>query len=174
MKPFLNTVPSPMPAALRRTEETYAGIGSGRQDPGVIRTLQGYFANLGGPVQSSQPREQPAEAGRYPTRLTVKKRGRLFPVRVEEIDWVEAAGNYVRLHVGPDRHLLRETMQRLGERLDPAKFVRIHRGAIVNLDRIRELRPHTNGDCFVTLQNGTELVLSRTHRHTFHERFGLR
>src|SRR5512134_2376593 len=74
-------------------------------------------------------------------RLVVKSGGRLFFLRTDEIDWVEAAGNYVRLHVGGASHLLRETMTAMEARLDPEKFFRIHRCRIVNMDRIQELQP---------------------------------
>src|SRR5262249_33746961 len=72
-----------------------------------------------------------------PERLMVKSGGRIYFVRIEEIDWIEAAGNYVHLHVGKDDHLLRESLSGLEKKLDPGEFVRIHRSAIVNLERIR-------------------------------------
>jgi two-component system, LytTR family, response regulator len=97
-------------------------------------------------------------------RLVVKSEGRVSFVRAEEIDWIEAAGNYLRLHVGKDTHLLRETMSKLEARLNPRQFLRIHRSTIVNLDRIRELEPTFHGDYAVLLRNGTELTLSRGYR----------
>ena len=84
-------------------------------------------------------------------RLLVKRRAGRVLVQVEEIDWIESAGNYVRLHVGRERHLLRETMTALEDELDPAQFVRIHRSTIVNLDRVRELEPYFHGDYVVRL-----------------------
>ena len=79
-------------------------------------------------------------------RLVVKSGGRLFFLRTDEIDWIEAAGNYVRLHVGPASHLLRETMNAIEGRLDPEKFFRIHRSRIVNMERIQEMQPWLNGE----------------------------
>ena len=79
-------------------------------------------------------------------RLVVKSGGRLFFLRMDEIDWIEAAGNYVRLHVGPTSHLLRETMNAIEGRLDPEKFFRIHRSRIVNMERIQEMQPWLNGE----------------------------
>jgi two-component system LytT family response regulator len=88
---------------------------------------------------------------------------------VEEIDWVEAADNYVRIHAGSEGHLIRETLQSLEGRLDPAKFLRIHRSTIVNIDRIRELQPMFHGDYAVRLRDGTELTLSRNYREKLGE-----
>jgi two-component system LytT family response regulator len=106
------------------------------------------------------------------TRLVVKSAGRIVFLRVEEIDWVEAADNYVRVHAGRESHLLRETLQSLESRLSPEKFLRIHRSTLVNLDRIRELRPIFHGDYLVRLNDGTELTLSRNYREKLLEPLG--
>lgn len=98
------------------------------------------------------------------TRLVVKSGGRIVFLRVDEIDWVEAADNYVRIHAGRESHLLRETLQALEGRLNPEKFLRIHRSTLVNVDRIRELQPIFHGDYLVRLNDGTELTLSRSYR----------
>ncbi len=103
-------------------------------------------------------------------RLVVKSGGRLFFLRADEIDWVEAAGNYVRLHVGAASHLLRETMTAIEGRLDPEKFFRIHRSRIVNMERIQELQPWLNGEYAVLLRTGTRLTLSRGCRERLQER----
>jgi two-component system, LytTR family, response regulator len=105
-------------------------------------------------------------------RLVVKSGGRLFFLRTDEIDWVEAAGNYVRLHVGPASHLLRETMNAIEGRLDPEKFFRIHRSRIVNMERIQELQPWLNGEYAVLLRTGTRLTLSRGYREKLQDRLG--
>jgi two-component system LytT family response regulator len=105
-------------------------------------------------------------------RLVVKSGGRLFFLRTDEIDWVEAAGNYVRLHVGPGSHLLRETMNAIEGRLDPEKFFRIHRSRIVNMERIQELQPWLNGEYAVLLRTGTRLTLSRGYREKLQDRLG--
>src|SRR6476660_3859039 len=103
-------------------------------------------------------------------RLVVKSGGRLFFLRADEIDWVEAAGNYVRLHVGTTSHLLRETMNAIEGRLDPEKFFRIHRSRIVNMERIQELQPWLNGEYDVVLRTGTRLTLSRGYREKLQDR----
>jgi two-component system, LytTR family, response regulator len=105
-------------------------------------------------------------------RFVVKSGGRVFFVRNDEIDWIEAAGNYVKLHVGSDSHLFRETMNAVEARLDPDLFFRIHRSHIVNIERIRELQPWFNGEYVVFLKNGTRLTLSRGYREKLQERVG--
>lgn len=94
-------------------------------------------------------------------RIAVKTGGRVVFLRAEEIEWVEAAGNYVKLHVGGEAHLFRESMKNMENRLDGSLFVRIHRSAIVNVDRIRELQPWFHGEYVVILQDGTRLMASR-------------
>jgi len=98
---------------------------------------------------------------KYPERLIVKSGGRVFFVRTEEIDWVEASGNYVKIHTKNDAHLLRESMKNMEARLDPKTFVRIHRSAIVNIDRIKELEPWFHGEYIVIMRDGTRLTASR-------------
>ena len=105
-------------------------------------------------------------------RLVVKSGGRVFFLRTDDLDWIEAAGNYVRLHVGQDGHLLRETMNSIEARLNPETFFRIHRSHIVNIERIKELQPWFNGEYVVILRNGTRLTLSRGYREKLQERLG--
>ncbi len=105
-------------------------------------------------------------------RVVVKESGRIFFLKAEEIDWVEAAENYVNIHAGKASHLLRETMSRLETRLDPTRFVRIHRSAIINIERLQELQPLFHGDYTVILRDGTKLTLSRGYKEKFQERLG--
>jgi two-component system LytT family response regulator len=98
------------------------------------------------------------------TRFVVPAGGRIRLIEAGQVDWIEAADNYVVLHAGGVTHIVRETMSRLEGELDPATFVRIHRSTIVRLDRIAELRPSFHGDFVVVLFDGTQLTLSRTHR----------
>jgi two-component system LytT family response regulator len=105
-------------------------------------------------------------------RFVVKSGGRIFFVRTGEIDWIEAAGNYVKLHVGTDSHLIRETMNAVEARLSSDMFVRIHRCHIVNIEQVRELQPWFNGEYVVFLKNGTRLTLSRGYRERLQERVG--
>ncbi len=103
-------------------------------------------------------------------RVLVRATGRIVFVDVETIDWIEATGHYVTLHAGRDTHLLRESLSDLAARLDPARFARIHRGTVVNLDRVKELRPLFHGEFSVVLKDGTELHATRTYAATLVER----
>ncbi len=101
---------------------------------------------------------------RYAQRLVIKGGGSSTIVPVAAIDWIEAADNYVRIHVGGTAHLQRETMSCLEKRLDPARFVRIHRSTLVCVDRVCEVQSLAKGDAVAILQGGTELMVSRRHR----------
>lgn len=100
----------------------------------------------------------------YLTRLPVRTGGRTVFVELGAVDWLEAADNYVRLHVKQREYLARETLGSLEARLDPERFVRIHRSAIVQIDRIVETRPTSHGDAEVVLRDATTLTVSRTWR----------
>ena len=108
---------------------------------------------------------------KYLERLVVKSVGRVFFLKTQEIDWIEASGNYLKLHVGRESHMIRETMNAVEAKLDPAQFMRIHRSTIVNIDRIKELHPMFSGDYSAILRDGTELALSRNYREKFLELF---
>jgi len=96
-------------------------------------------------------------------RFLIKSGSASYFVKVEDIDWVAAAGNYVELHVGPKSHLMRKTMNTVEAKLDPQRFLRIHRSVIVNVERIKELRPRRYGDHKIVLFGGTQLILKRCH-----------
>jgi len=96
-------------------------------------------------------------------RFLIKSGSASYFVKVEDIDWVAAAGNYVELHIGPKSHLMRKTMNTVEAKLDPQRFLRIHRSAIVNVERIKELRPRHYGDHKIVLSSGTQLILKRCH-----------
>jgi len=105
-------------------------------------------------------------------RLVVKLNGHVFFVKAEEIDWLEAEGNYVRLHAGKESYLLRDTISALEAQLDPKTFLRVHRSAIVNIDRIQELQPWFHGEYRIILREGVQLTLSRSYREKLHELLG--
>jgi two-component system, LytTR family, response regulator len=100
----------------------------------------------------------------YLDRLLIRTGGRVLFRRTDEIDWIEAEGNYVRLHAGSDGYLMREPLSSLEAKLDPTQFTRIHRSILVQIARIREIRPQLNGQSTVVLENGTHLTLSRRYR----------
>jgi len=109
-------------------------------------------------------KQQTPANGAYVTRFLIKETSRVFFVKVEEIDWVEAADYYVNLHVGAKTHLLRETMSDLENQLDPSRFMRIHRSAIVNLHRVKEVQTRSGGEYFAVMKDGAQLKLSRSRR----------
>ena len=109
---------------------------------------------------------------RYLDRLSVKDRGKVFFVHVNEIDWIEADDNYVRIHAGKASHLIRGTIRSIEKELDPKRFIRIHRGAIINVDRIKELHQWFGRDYRVVLQNGTVLPLGRSYRQQLRSLLG--
>jgi two-component system LytT family response regulator len=99
-----------------------------------------------------------------PRRMALKLEGRTVLVATDDIDYVEAAGNYVRVIVGREAHIVRERLSQMEATLDPGTFVRIHRSTVLNVNRIREMQPLFNGDQSIVLHNGTRLTLSRTYR----------
>ena len=110
--------------------------------------------------------EQPVEnsTNRYDPHLRIKDRGHITIVNVDDVDYIDAAGDYMCIHVGDKTHILRETMKAMIKRLDPKIFQRVHRSTIVNLDKVKEVRPHSNGECFLTLSCGEELKVSRSYK----------
>ena len=115
--------------------------------------------------------EHPAlEERQYVSRLVVKNRGQILFLDVGDVDWIEAAGVYAAIHEGDREHLVRESLSALEARLDPSRFARIHRSAIVSLDRVTELRIDDGGSCRVVLRDGTVLPLSRRQRDALEAR----
>jgi two-component system LytT family response regulator len=101
---------------------------------------------------------------RYRERIMVRHKDNVLVLKVADVDWIEAANNYVKLYLGKSTYLLREGISSLEAQLDPARFLRIHRSTIVNIDRIRSMKPWFSGDYLIYLENGQQLRLSRTHR----------
>ena len=114
--------------------------------------------------ERDQQRPSSGSKAEYLSRILIKSAGRIFFLKSSEIDFVQAEDYYVRVQVGRKGHLLRESMNEMESKLDPAKFVRIHRSTIVNLDRIRELHQQLNGEYVAVLNDGTELKVSRSRR----------
>jgi two-component system, LytTR family, response regulator len=115
---------------------------------------------------------EPAQAPRHVERFLVRARGKVVVVRTQDIDWIEAADYYATLHVGGEAHLVRQTMADLEVSLDTQRFLRVHRKAIVNIERVREVHPLFRGDCTLVLADGTQVKLSRTRRSEFERLFG--
>jgi two-component system, LytTR family, response regulator len=111
---------------------------------------------------------QPART--YPERLLLKHEGAVIVVAAHDIDWVEADDNYVKIHARTGRYMAREPMKQIEAKLDPARFARVHRSAIVNLSRVKSLDPVASGEAIITLTTGTRLTLSRGYRDHFKSR----
>jgi len=108
--------------------------------------------------------EEPAAANRYEKLINVKDRGQIFRVDVDTIERIDAAGDYMCIYTADNSLILRETMKDLEKRLDPRNFQRVHRSTIVNLGQVREVKPHTNGECFLILGSGAQVKVSRSYR----------
>ncbi len=130
-----------------------------RSAPRLRHVINGLLA---AEAETSRPAPRPRR--RAVDRLAIPTAGRISIVRVDDITWIEGAGTYLRLHSGGKTHLLRESIQRLADRLDGRQFVRIHRSAIVNVDRVQSLEHESRGEYRVYLMDGTELKLTRSYR----------
>jgi two-component system LytT family response regulator len=125
--------------------------------------LKDVLAEVAPDAMDNLPAEEES-AGRYERMINVKDRGQIFRVDVDTIEHIEAAGDYMCIYTGDNSLILRETMKDLERRLDPRVFQRVHRSTIVNLDQVRQVRPHTNGECFLVLDSGAEVKVSRSYR----------
>ena len=103
-------------------------------------------------------------SNRYEKMINIKDRGQIFRVDVDTIELIEAAGDYMVIKTGDNSLVLRETMKDLEKRLDPRRFQRVHRSTIVNLDLVKQVKPHTNGECFLVLDSGSQVKVSRSYR----------
>jgi two-component system LytT family response regulator len=103
-------------------------------------------------------------ANRFEKLINIKDRGQIFRVDVDSIERIDAAGDYMCIYTGDNTLILRETMKDLEKRLDPRRFQRVHRSTIVNLDLVRQVKPHTNGECFLVLDSGASVKVSRSYR----------
>ena len=103
-------------------------------------------------------------ANRFEKIINIKDRGQIFRVEVDDIERIDAAGDYMCIYTAAQTLILRETMKDLEKRLDPRRFQRVHRSTIVNLDNVKSVKPHTNGECFLVLGSGTQIKVSRSYR----------
>lgn len=110
------------------------------------------------------PAEEELASNRFEKLINVKDRGQIFRVDVDSIERIDAAGDYMCIYTADNSLILRETMKDLEKRLDPRTFQRVHRSTIVNLDQVRQVKPHTNGECFLVLESGAQVKVSRSYR----------
>ncbi len=151
-------------AALTRAKRAVREKRAVEMNRQLVELLERYRPGAAG----AAPRAAP-DGAKWLSRLAVKSSGRVVFLRAEEIDWIGAADYYVELHVGQKSHLLREPMTKLETKLDPRRFVRIHRSSIVNVDRVSEVRNTPHGDWSVVLHDGTTLRMSRSRREKLRE-----
>ncbi len=114
-------------------------------------------------VEEFEPSDEVA-SNRFEKLINIKDRGQIFRVDVETIERIDAAGDYMCIYTADNSLILRETMKDLEKRLDPRVFQRVHRSTIVNLNLVRQVKPHTNGECFLVLDSGAQVKVSRSYR----------
>ncbi len=135
-----------------------------RRSAGEKSRLQNILSELAPEAVPGTTEAEAPAASRYEKILNIKDRGQIFRVDVDDIERIDAAGDYMCIYTADQTLILRETMKDLEKRLDPRKFQRIHRSTIVNLDNIKSVKPHTNGECFLVLGSNTQVKVSRSYR----------
>ena len=128
-----------------------------------VEKLKNVLAEVAPDAYDAMPEDEEA-ASRFERLINIKDRGQIFRVDVDSIEHIEAAGDYMCIYTGDNSLILRETMKDLERRLDPRVFQRVHRSTIVNLNQVRQVKPHTNGECFLVLDSGAEVKVSRSYR----------
>ncbi len=131
-----------------------------------VERLREVLAEVAPDAMSEMPssdNEAPASS-RYEKLINIKDRGQIFRIDVDTIERIDAAGDYMCIYTADNSLILRETMKDLEKRLDPRNFQRIHRSTIVNLSQVRQVKPHTNGECFLVLESGSQVKVSRSYR----------
>jgi two-component system, LytTR family, response regulator len=138
---------------------------SEKRAAGEVAQLKEVIAEHAPDAAEAMPDSPDAPASnRYEKLINIKDRGQIFRVDVDSIERIDAAGDYMCIYTGDNTLILRETMKDLEKRLDPRRFQRIHRSTIVNLDLVKQVKPHTNGECFLVLGSGAQVKVSRSYR----------
>lgn len=152
--------------ALQRAKTLVRQRKLGEISEGLFAVLRDLKSKNGASPAETNNRKREKVAPQEPIdRVVIKQGGRIYFLKTEEIDWVEGAGDYLTLHSGSQTHLIRETMGNFYATLDPQKFLRIHRSTIVNIERIKDIRPVYKGEYVITLTTGISLKASRGYRH---------
>ena len=133
------------------------------RSPAPWPTTRSAQVRLSVPQATAVGANEPA-ANRFERLINIKDRGQIFRVDVDTIERIDAAGDYMCIYTGDNTLILRETMKDLEKRLDPRRFQRVHRSTIVNLDLVKQVKPHTNGECFLVLGSGASVKVSRSYR----------
>ena len=158
MKPVeQNRLATTMERVGQRLTDRRAGAESARLKTLLAEVAPDTHAELPAPTATTS-------SARFERLLNIKDRGQIFRVDVDSIERIDAAGDYMCIYSGDQTLILRETMKDLEKRLDPRKFQRVHRSTIVNLELVRQVKPHTNGECFLVLSSGAQIKVSRSYR----------
>ncbi|MBE2993104.1 response regulator transcription factor [Sphingomonas sp. CFBP 13603] len=129
-----------------------------------VDRLREVLADVAPDAAADLPDGDAVSANRFEKLINIKDRGQIFRVDVDTIERIDAAGDYMCIYTGDNTLILRETMKDLEKRLDPRRFQRVHRSTIVNLDLVKQVKPHTNGECFLVLNSGASVKVSRSYR----------
>jgi two-component system, LytTR family, response regulator len=148
-----------------------------RETVAEIRKNQSEADSVTAPIAQDQPgelagRDGRQDGGKYWDRLIIKMRGRVFFLKTDNVEWIEAHGDYARLYSGSKNYLIRKTMNEMEQRLDPSCFARISRSSIIHLDRVVELKPISRGEFMIRLLSGSEMKLTRTYREKLEKLLG--
>lgn len=150
--------------ALQKVEETLSQVQEGVHKHKLASLIADFTGDDCEDILRKLAEGEPISANPYPTVLAIKDGSEVTRVSVEEIQWIDAAGDYMCVHAQDGTHIMRRTMKELIDDLDPRRFVRVHRSAIVNINYVNKLISHISGEYHLVLHNGTELKVSRSHR----------
>jgi two-component system, LytTR family, response regulator len=150
-------------ATMDRVRQRLSEKRSAEEAERLKEVLQEHAPEAAEELAESTPDAAPA-SNRYEKMINIKDQGQIFRVDVDTIERIDAAGDYMCIQTGDNTLILRETMKDLEKRLDPRRFQRVHRSTIVNLDLVRQVKPHTNGECFLVLDSGAQVKVSRSYR----------
>jgi len=150
-------------ATMDRVRQRLSEKRSAEEAERLKEVLQEHAPEAAEELADATPDTAPA-ANRYEKMINIKDQGQIFRVDVDTIERIDAAGDYMCIQTGDNTLILRETMKDLEKRLDPRRFQRVHRSTIVNLDLVRQVKPHTNGECFLVLDSGAQVKVSRSYR----------
>ncbi|NJC04641.1 two-component system LytT family response regulator [Sphingomonas kaistensis] len=148
---------------MERVRQRMAERGAQQHAERLAEALAEHAPEAAEEIGESAPAAAP-ESGRFEKMINIKDQGQIFRVDVDTIERIDAAGDYMCIQTGDNTLILRETMKDLEKRLDPRRFQRVHRSTIVNLDLVRQVKPHTNGECFLVLNSGAQVKVSRSYR----------
>ncbi len=153
------------PDRLADTMERVRGRLADRRTAEEVERLRTVISEVAPEAAEKMPSaDEEMVTSRFEKLINVKDRGQIFRVDVESIERIDAAGDYMCIYTADNSLILRETMKDLEKRLDPRTFQRVHRSTIVNLDQVRQVKPHTNGECFLVLESGAQVKVSRSYR----------